>query len=779
MKRVGSWLIIISIIVSMCLATSCRTRDDIPLNEITYVEEGSPWYDMIKVEMDFEEYGTGYVDIGVILYADDYFTSVVSAWHRDSGKMPQFLEQCNYEGELISKIDVFKCLDDSFGEYIELADGYSDGGKDYIALKVQDENTWHKRAFVYEIDYSNDRLINQQEIDILGLIGDKYELCEISLSGDYIVYRAQDFDLNCKLLVVNKLTGESYVTSIDSGDHSFFWVAPSNTPNNNWDGDIYYTVDRESDSVCYKFNPETGLVTETNTPCDTFKDLILPDGTLVRNDIDSIYKTTIGSDDKEIVMENKNCAMSPLNYELSSLVVYSENHIVLECQMYSNSQGIQTSFLCILNRVDTNPHVGKQIVTVGYYSSISEELGRLIEKNNNSSDSEYFISLTDKYDWWKYVDRSLEGEELAKSINQARLNVQNMFVSDVVNGEAPDIVVGFGGVCAYTSNLVYTDLTPYVEGENGLDKEEYIDIVFCGDSDGLLYQIPFGAQMNGLEVPADLGEIDLDLECMTYSEYIDFINKHHNGEDAIYSFEVSYGLTVDDMEYFMQLWNFQAGDFISDGKFNITTGENAEAFKKLAEYVANRDVNFHKDEDSGKFISISETHRCDFFHYIETSYGKTHNVIGYPSYNGATQFTFTNYSNTIAITKCCNDKDAAWNIARQMFDYDIQCTFMDNFIPVNIAALNYVCDRTIQLIVDGTNTNVLDFNWDYTKVDLSLFKNQFIGDVKSMNTLAIEDQRVNQILREELPAYLEGQKSIEDVAAVIENRVNTYLDETR
>ncbi len=43
----------------------------------------------------------------------------------------------------------------------------------------------------------------------------------------------------------------------------------------------------------------------------------------------------------------------------------------------------------------------------------------------------------------------------------------------------------------------------------------------------------------------------------------------------------------------------------------------------------------------------------------------------------------------------------------------------------------------------------------------------------------IMEEKLYDIIREEAQAYFDGQKSAEDVAALIQNRVQTYLDETR
>lgn len=41
------------------------------------------------------------------------------------------------------------------------------------------------------------------------------------------------------------------------------------------------------------------------------------------------------------------------------------------------------------------------------------------------------------------------------------------------------------------------------------------------------------------------------------------------------------------------------------------------------------------------------------------------------------------------------------------------------------------------------------------------------------------DEQIYSIIKDEAQAYFDGQKSVEDVAALVQNRVQTYLNETK
>jgi multiple sugar transport system substrate-binding protein len=52
-----------------------------------------------------------------------------------------------------------------------------------------------------------------------------------------------------------------------------------------------------------------------------------------------------------------------------------------------------------------------------------------------------------------------------------------------------------------------------------------------------------------------------------------------------------------------------------------------------------------------------------------------------------------------------------------------------------------------------------------------------LNSLSSLNTLQYTDPNVMNILSEELPTFFTGQKSAEEVASLIQNRVNTLLNE--
>ena len=67
-------------------------------------------------------------------------------------------------------------------------------------------------------------------------------------------------------------------------------------------------------------------------------------------------------------------------------------------------------------------------------------------------------------------------------------------------------------------------------------------------------------------------------------------------------------------------------------------------------------------------------------------------------------------------------------------------------------------------------------SWGQFRVDESII-DDYNKILRSASTVMSMDPSIYIIINEELPAYFKGQKKIEDVAAIIEDRAQTVVDE--
>lgn len=126
------------------------------------------------------------------------------------------------------------------------------------------------------------------------------------------------------------------------------------------------------------------------------------------------------------------------------------------------------------------------------------------------------------------------------------------------------------------------------------------------------------------------------------------------------------------------------------------------------------------------------------------------------------------------------NQEIAWEFIQSLLSVDMQSDMMQmNGFPVNRAALQKIVDDEIAAGENGEVRMVISTATKQVEVKpLSREKyDAFTANFDQLNRICVPDQNVINILIEELPSFFSGQKSAEDVAALIQNRVETILNE--
>lgn len=133
-------------------------------------------------------------------------------------------------------------------------------------------------------------------------------------------------------------------------------------------------------------------------------------------------------------------------------------------------------------------------------------------------------------------------------------------------------------------------------------------------------------------------------------------------------------------------------------------------------------------------------------------------MVGYPGLGGNGIAACP--SDSFSICAIGSDPDGAWEFLRNFFTYDAQKENSFFEFPIMESALT-----------DGQEE--LQRYYEYTDEQLELG----IEMVKNAVVLDLEDNVILNIVMEDAEYFLSGEKSFEEVASIIENRVRTYLSE--
>ena len=171
-------------------------------------------------------------------------------------------------------------------------------------------------------------------------------------------------------------------------------------------------------------------------------------------------------------------------------------------------------------------------------------------------------------------------------------------------------------------------------------------------------------------------------------------------------------------------------------------------------------------------------------------------LVGYPSQDG-TGSSFV-LSNGVAISAACQDVDAAWSFVRRLFTADFQRGRYYYGLPSNAEVFNerlkdvmtvdYQTDENGQPLLDENGnklTNPKAIYWgndgeQYTIDAMSQEQaDQVMALYNSIHTMNGSNDAIYNIVTEEAGAYFAGQRSLDDVAGIIQNRVGLYVAEQK
>lgn len=411
----------------------------------------------------------------------------------------------------------------------------------------------------------------------------------------------------------------------------------------------------------------------------------------------------------------------------------------------------------------------KKIVSMYVWNTNSD-----IEKaasDFNSTSEEYRVEITDYTE--KYPDEPL-----------MRLS------NDITIGNLPDIILLNSydmPVKNYISKGLLANLYDFMESDESFNKEDYLENYFKAyEVEGKLYEIsPEFAIQTIMGKTSVIGET----QGWTMNEFISFAEE--NSDKNIFSGVYNKGNVL---TFFI---NSCCGDY-----FSIKTGEcrfNSEDFIELLEFCNSfpneTSENFYENIDTNEYETQWRTGSTlldfclisDFTslrRYEAVTFGGSVTVKGFPS-EEKSGLSFNNYGIELAVTAKAANGEGAWEFIK----YFLSDKYQDksNMFPIKLSSIEKKAEASKErpFFTDESGSKI------YTdtetiggqEVNIGVNTNEDIRRVTEIINSADStwhyDSQITKIITEEAAAYFAGQKSAEDVAEIIQNRVQNYLDENR
>ena len=478
--------------------------------------------------------------------------------------------------------------------------------------------------------------------------------------------------------------------------------------------------------------------------------------------------------------------------ETGNLTPISETEMITSVYNWDDKTGEESITVELLTKVPDEEIQPKRIITLGT-TGLDYNTRKMIVDFNKSSDT-YRIELRDYSDQNGVI--TYGGGMAATMAAGMPGDVEydweagmRKFNTDIISGNIPDIIQIDSNMPydSYVSKGLLADLYPLIEKDEEIKKEDYLPNVFRAlEKDGKLYSL-----IPGFTVMTVIGKTSVvgDRQSWTMDEMAQMMKDLPEGVQLF-----SEMTREQFMNYAMTL---SSGSFI-----NYASGEcrfDSEPFKRLLEMAKtfpeeiNWDELYGEDYDWTQYETqyrdnrtlLAAQYMSDFstLHYAEAvNFGERVSFIGFPDDSGIG--ATLNVSQQFAIYAKSPNTEGAWAFLRQFMTDEFQ-EQQYNY-PIKLTALEkkqqeaqkpYTYKDEDGNEVEMPNTYYLhdeEIDIGYPTQEEA---DRIMAYISTVTNIYRTDSALMDIVNEEAGGFFAGQRSVDDVAGVIQNRVKTYLAE--
>lgn len=471
------------------------------------------------------------------------------------------------------------------------------------------------------------------------------------------------------------------------------------------------------------------------------------------------YKLADGSEEKLVTWIN--CDVNSNN--LTSPYITEEGNIVCLSSEYSNTGDGATTYFITLTKTPYDQVPQKTTLTLACVYLNYYIKNQILDFNRKSSD--YRIEVRD------YSEFNTEDDYSAG---------YTKLITEIGSGAVPDIMVTDGlPIETFGAKGLLADLWPFIDADEELGgRAGVMEPVFNALSqDGKLYEISSSFYITTIAGPASIVGTEPG---WTYEEMYAALDQMPEGCELF-----SLGTTRSDV--FSSICMLNLSRFV-----DWTTGEcsfDSDDFISLMEF-ANRfpetfDWEHHEwtNEDSDAYrikegrqllVTLSLSDPYSYNYYSEMFNGDMA-LKGFPDVPGSGA-VFNMNGTGLAIASTCKNQDAAWSFVRTLLTREYQENYTYGF-----CTNRELCEENIQSMVGESYYSYDQVTGEEKEIIFTQENADLITDLIN-NTSMVADyntSQINDIINEEVAYYFSGEKTAQDVAATIQNRVSIYVNEQR
>ena len=428
------------------------------------------------------------------------------------------------------------------------------------------------------------------------------------------------------------------------------------------------------------------------------------------------------------------------------------------------SDGGQKAIISIYEKV--NPEDVKDRITITYGGiGINEEVKKEALRFNRKN-KEYQIVFKD------YLEDVTDGKDPIEKMNL-----------DITSGKVPDIIdLSISSAKEYEKKGLLVDLTEFINEDNEISKEDFLDNVW----DAMLIDDKLCCAASGLYLASLVGNgEELGEKTSVSIDDIYEMNQQLTDGQTIFGKKSKDEILGEMLRMgpnaFVDVDNnkcdFDSDDFKTLLKFCDENGQEGEE-NNISEPEGIESVK------EGKILfSECTTLTLNNFIFYNEILGDKVRIVGYPGKEEG--YSYFRLENAIGIAATSEKKEVAWQFVRTFLTKEYQGDANKKTIPLRKDCFEMMkkAYTTQTVYTDELGQNIHPVEGCLEGVDLRPLTDKEMDAFAELiiNTKYCMDMdfTINNIISEEAALFFDGEKSLDETVKIIQNRAQTYIDESK
>ena len=338
-------------------------------------------------------------------------------------------------------------------------------------------------------------------------------------------------------------------------------------------------------------------------------------------------------------------------------------------------------------------------------------------------------------------------------------NAYDRLCTEIMAGDGPDVLNLFGLSLPMDSSYL-EDLYPYIDADGELDRSIFVPTVLSSlEVNGVLRSIPATYEVTTLTAKAS--DVD-NATRWTFDEMQDILARQ---DEDVHLLPESW---VQE-EFLRWIASISAGTFI-DWETR-TAHYDSPAFQEQLRFCAMLpgSYSYHEaDPDWKALAQLQVIQNPLVLQTINANYGQPFTFIGFPTEEGSGSF-FQCTSLHLGISSTSDKKELAWEFVRQALTAEYQKSLAERWY---LSVRGDVMEAQLQ----GEIAPLLPEYEESKPLDEAVTE-QYRRLVSQPLVFIGYNEELSKIILEEGEAYFTGQRTVEEAAERIQNRVTLYLSE--